>query len=191
MTMIRKLLLPLVAALALAGCDSRYVTVRYRVTITVDDAGTTRTGSGVWSYSLKKIGIPLVSPYHGKFEGQPILVGLSDGRTLFLLTEGRYNTDLAASFPENLFGPHLASRSKRGNRLEAMRAVAINVGARATLDCDYSKPPVYSDFPVERAKDHCLMLAMAKGWPSERTSLTDLHNEPDLRIRKVEIEIVK
>lgn len=126
-----KLALALLAGLFLAGCD-RSAEVRYRVTVEVNDGGTIRSGSSVWSFTLTKAIVPLVSPYNSHFEGEAVTVQLPGRGTLFALVK---NVEM---YPENLFGDLRRPRPgppRFSDRVEDLRHIKKMVGASATLDC--------------------------------------------------------
>jgi hypothetical protein len=121
----------LVSSLAVCGCN-RPVEVRYRVTVEVDDGGTVRTGSGVWSFALEKSALPLASPYNSRFRGEAIPVDLPGRGTLFALVDG------VRMYPENLFGDMGRSRTgppRYSDRIEDLRHIQTMIGVRADLVC--------------------------------------------------------
>lgn len=115
--------------------------VRYRVTVAVDTPQGARSGSSVWSWTLKKPTVALVSAYDGVFQGEAVAVDLPGGRTLFAILRGMDgNSGMAELMPERLFGD--IGRSARGeptrhspDRIADLRDIASRTGETATLDC--------------------------------------------------------
>ena len=130
-------------ALVVGACRvfKKEAEVHYRVTVAVDDNGTVRSGSSVWSWTLKEAGVALASPYDGKFQGEAVAVDLPGGRTLFAILRGMDGqTGMAELMPERLFGD--TGRVARGeprqfapDRVADLRDVASRIGEVATLDC--------------------------------------------------------
>lgn len=121
------------AAALLSGCN-RPAEVHYRVTVEVNDNGTLRTGSAIWSVALAKSLLPLASPYNPRFRGEAVRVVIPGKGELY----GLVDFGLAEMYPENLFGD--LNRSRKGpprfaDRTEDLRHIAGMKGARADLVC--------------------------------------------------------
>ncbi len=133
----------LAGSIAIGGCGwlRGDAEVRYRVAVLVDDNGITRSGSSVWSRTLKKPTVALVSAYDGEFRGEAVAVDLPGGRTLFAILRGAdAESGMAELLPERLFGD--TGRVARGeprkfvpDRVADLRDIASRVGETATLDC--------------------------------------------------------
>lgn len=109
--------------------------VRFRVTVAVDDNGTVRSGSSVWSWMLSKPTLALASTYNGKFTGEAVAVELSNGRVLFALLKGSgANTNLSM-LAERQFREYWID-GKMADRVENLRSIAKNVGQSKTLACE-------------------------------------------------------
>lgn len=127
----------------LGGCGwlRRDPKVRYRVTVTVDTPQGARSGSSVWSWTLKKPTVALVSAYNGEVQGEAVAVDLPGGRTLFAILRGMDgDSGMAELMPERLFGD--IGRSARGeptrhspDRVADLRDIAGRTGETVTLDC--------------------------------------------------------
>ena len=115
----------------LTGCN-RPAEVRYRVTVEVNDRGTIRSGSSVWSFALAKSMLPLASRYNARFRGDAVAVEIPGRGTLFALV------DSAAMYPENLFGDRQRTEVKPprfSDRVEDLHNIKRMDGATATLNC--------------------------------------------------------
>lgn len=109
--------------------------VRFRVTVEVNDNGTIRSGSSVWSWMLYKPTLALASAYSGEFKGEAVAVELSDGRVLFALLRGSgAYTDLAM-LGERQFKEYWVD-GKMDDRVENLRSIAKNVGRSKMLACE-------------------------------------------------------
>jgi len=121
----------LFAGASLTGCN-RSAEVHYRVTVEIDDRGTVRSGSSVWSFTLTKSIVPLVSPYNFRFQGQAVAVQLPGRGTLFALFKS------VEMYPENLFGDLRRPRPgppRFSDRVKDLRHIKEMSGASAKLDC--------------------------------------------------------
>ena len=131
------------AVAVLAGCGLLRgdPEVRYRVTVVVDNNGVERSGSSVWSWTLKKPVVALASAYDGRFRGEAVAVDLAGGRTLYAILRGKDGqSGMAELLPERVFGD--IGRSARGeetrfspDRIADLRDIASRTGEVATLDC--------------------------------------------------------
>ena len=101
--------------------------VRYRMIVEVDDNGTVRTGSSVWSFALSKPTLALASPYGPKFAGEAVAVDLSGERTLFALVKDQ------EMLPERHFDRLKVNSGS--DRVANIRAIASHRGATAELSC--------------------------------------------------------
>lgn len=129
--------------LALSGCNLLRgdPEVRYRVTVTVDTPQGERSGSSVWSWTLKQPTVALVSAYEGEFHGEAVAVDLPGGRTLFAILRGMDgDSGMAELMPERVFGD--IGRTARGeptrcspDRIADLRDIAGRTGETAMLDC--------------------------------------------------------
>lgn len=100
------------SALLAAACTNPSE-VRYKVSVEVDDNGTTRSGSSVWSFKLSKPTLALASPYDAAFKGEAVAVDLDNGNVLFaLLIDEEGNEATGKMWPEHLF-KDLSSGSER------------------------------------------------------------------------------
>ncbi len=101
--------------------------VRYRMIVEVDDNGTVRKGSSVWSFALSKPMLALASPYGPKFAGEAVAVDLSGERTLFALVTDQ------EMLPERHFDRLKVNSGS--DRVANIRAIASHRGATAELSC--------------------------------------------------------
>ncbi|HZG09712.1 MAG TPA: hypothetical protein VEZ70_12100 [Allosphingosinicella sp.] len=142
-------------ALMLGACGNS-AEVRYKVTVEVDDNGTRRSGSSVWSFKLSKPAIALVAPYQAQFKGEAIALTLPGRGTLYALLAGRgpggipgSSSDMAM-LPERLFGD--PARGMEGllplhrDRLDDIRAIARRTGETAVLESGETREP-WNNFP--------------------------------------------
>ncbi len=136
----RLLVFAAVAALT-AGCGPSSAEVRYRVTVDIDDNGVTRSGSSVWSASVRRPTLALGSRYDSSFQGEAVAVELKDGRHAFALLVAGNGSDYASAVPLILFGD--ATRQRHGqprkfvpsDHVLDMQDVAARVGELARIDC--------------------------------------------------------
>jgi len=131
------------AALIASGC-SKQSSISYRVTVTVNDHGTQRSGSGVWKYSLKGGGFP--NPYTTRFWGEAFPIDMGSKGRLYVLTVGRnpktglpnFQDDIIA-YGRDLFGEvariHRGERIKGLNPEQQMDELRGMIGRKASLDC--------------------------------------------------------
>lgn len=116
-------------AMVLGAC-SRPAEVRYKVNVEVDDNGTHRSGSSVWSFQLRKPTLALASPYDAKFKGEAVAVDLGNDNVLFaLLVDEDGNSSTGKMWPERLF-EDLSSGSER---IRNIRRIASNAGLSREL----------------------------------------------------------
>ena len=107
------------------GACGNSAEVRYKVTVEVDDRGTTRSGSSVMSFKLFKPDVALVSPYNAEFRGEAVAVDLGNGQVLFaLLKDEKGNLGTVQMWPEKVFDD-LGSGSER---IRNIRRIASNEG---------------------------------------------------------------
>ena len=126
----------------LAGCDPIFSpVVRYKIEIEVNDHGTVRRGSSVWSIErtlFRESGV--------RFRGDAVAVDLSGGRTLFALTVGQdgqhepTSDDDVRMLPSRLFGDSAFAYRNVSPRVsrtaaEEMPDIARMLGRSAKLDC--------------------------------------------------------
>lgn len=117
-------------AVSMSGCG-KSSEVRYKVTVEIDDNGTLRSGSSVWSFTLSEPTVALATPYDGKFRGEAVEVDLGGGRALYALLVGEDNEEsLVQMWPEHLFEDLSSSRS---DRIRILRDVASNEGVERSL----------------------------------------------------------
>ena len=142
--------MPTLALLVVGACN-RQAQVNYRITVTVDDAGSTHSGTGVWSHAIRGGGFP--NAYTSRFAGEAVTVALGGKGQLFVLPIGRMRdgspglVDDVELYGRQLFGE--VARLDRGvprkglTPEEEVRELATMVGQRRTIDC--ARPP--SDRP--------------------------------------------
>jgi hypothetical protein len=121
----------LVVGSSLAACNQP-VEVRYRITVEVNDRGTIRSGSSVWSFALAKSLLPLASKYNYRFRGEAVAVKIPGRGTLFALV------DSGAMYPENLFGDlrrPTINPPQFPDRVEDLRHIKRMDGATEALNC--------------------------------------------------------
>jgi hypothetical protein len=141
-------LLGIVAASFLNGCN-RPVDIGYRLTITVNDNGVQRVGSGVWR--VETFPSANSDATTSKFFGETIPVEMGDKPTLFVTVVGsdRFGNP-ATNGDLQLYGSHLfglVAREVRGEKrsgrtptpIEQQRELEGMIGQIATLDCE--NPP--------------------------------------------------
>ncbi len=129
-----------VAALT-AGCGPRAAEVRYRVTVDIDQNGVMRSGSSVWSASVRRSDLGLGSGYDSRFKGEAVAVELADGGHAFALLVASNGSDYASAVPLVLFGD--AARQRHGQSREFvppdhvldMQEIASRLGEVATINC--------------------------------------------------------
>ncbi|WP_404333518.1 hypothetical protein AB2M62_10455 [Sphingomonas sp. MMS12-HWE2-04] len=131
----------LLALLSLTGCQ-RSVEVRYRVTVQVTDHGVVRSGSSVWSFTLRQ---GMLGSYDARLKGDAVIVDLGARGSMFALLAGRSREGLPTSFddmgllPERLFGD--IGRGRAGllphnrNRIDDLESIRGQVGRSAVLNC--------------------------------------------------------
>lgn len=127
--------------LVLTSCGDRSAEVRYKVAVEVEDGGTLRIGSAIWSRTLSEPLAALASPYNGQFEGEAVAVDLSGGHTLFAILRGQEGDEGAAMMlPERFFGD--IWRDARGepkrfgsDRIADVRDIASRLGERRIIHC--------------------------------------------------------
>ena len=122
----RRGLTALVGLAVMLGACGGPAEVRYKVTVEVDDNGTHRSGSSVWSFRLSKPTLALASPYNAEFKGEAVTVDLGNDNVLFaLLVDEKANSSTGKMWPENLF-KDLSSGSER---VLGFLRIASNEGA--------------------------------------------------------------
>ena len=108
-----------------AGACARLAEVRYKVLVEVDDNGTPRSGSSVWSFRLSKPTVALASPYDAAFKGEAVAVDLGNHNVLFaLLVDEKGNSGTGMMWPENLF----KDLSSGSDRVRNIRRIASHEG---------------------------------------------------------------
>ncbi len=118
------------ALMTTTGCGNS-AEVRYKVTVEIDDNGTPRSGSSVWSWSLRKPTVALASRYDGRFRGEAVAVDLGKGGTLFALLRAEDGSPgTVQMWPERLFED---LGSGFGDRPRSIRQIASNEGIVRTL----------------------------------------------------------
>lgn len=126
----RRGLTALVGLAVMLGACGGPAEVRYKVTVEVDDNGTHRSGSSVWSFRLSKPTLALASPYNAEFKGEAVTVDLGNDNVLFaLLVDEKANSSTGKMWPENLF-KDLSSGSER---VRNIRRIASNEGTSREL----------------------------------------------------------
>lgn len=126
----------LAGAALLSGC-SRTAEVNYRVTVKIDDNGTLRSGSGVWSDKLTENNSPFDRGFDGEFRGEAIAVDFPGRPTLFVLPVGRRMDGTPSSYVEwikDIFRGRPAVDAQKDN-LEIIREVARHKGWSYTFKC--------------------------------------------------------
>ncbi len=120
------------AMLTLYGCDSadnvRSAEVRYRMTVEVATPDGVKSGSSVWSRSIRKSFGP-ISPYNSGFQAEAVAVELPGGRTLFALVKGQEFT-IDRVFPE-----YVVDSPGEDDRVAHVQRIAENVGVTKLLPC--------------------------------------------------------
>jgi hypothetical protein len=115
----------LVGLSLMSGACGNSAEVRYKVTVEVDDRGTSRSGSSVMSFKLLKPTVALVSPYNAEFKGEAVAVDLGNRQVLFaLLKDENGNSGTVQMWPEKVF-ENLSSGSER---IRNIRRIASNEG---------------------------------------------------------------
>jgi len=124
-----------VAFATLTGCQ-RAAEVRYRVTVEVDDRGTKRSGSAVWSIAVAKAILPLASPYNARFHGEAVRVVIPGRGYLYALVAAD------SGYPENIFGDRRRAplgdrliKPRFKDRMDDIRHIKTMVGATGDLQC--------------------------------------------------------
>ena len=113
----------------LGGCGNS-AEVRYKVSVEVDDNGTSRAGSSVMSFKLSKASIALASPYNAEFKGEAVAVDLGNQQVLFaLLKDEDGGLSTMPVLAETVFGD-LASGSER---IHTIRHIASKNGLAREL----------------------------------------------------------
>jgi hypothetical protein len=113
----------------LAAC-ARPAEVHYKVIVDVDDNGTLRSGSSVWSFQLSKPTIALASPYDARFRGEAVAVDLGRRGILFaLLVDEDGNSATGQMWPENLF----ADLGSGSERVRNIRRISSHAGLNREL----------------------------------------------------------
>lgn len=116
-------------AMILGACGNS-AEVRYKVIVEVDDNGTRRSGSSVWSFALSKPTLALASPYNARFKGEAVALDLGSGRVLFaLLVDEDGNSSTGQMWTEFVF-KDLSSGSER---IRNIRRIASNEGLSREL----------------------------------------------------------
>jgi hypothetical protein len=111
--MTRFSLAALVGLVAMLGACGNTAEVRYKVTVEVDDMGTHRSGTSVWSFKLSEPTVALASPYDAEFKGEAVAVDLGNRQVLFaLLKDENGGLGTVQLWPEHLF-KDLTSGSER------------------------------------------------------------------------------
>lgn len=145
--------LSLLAAIpGMVACNSS-AEVRYRVTVEVDDRGTTLSASSVWAFVLRK---GIRGTYEGELRGEAVALPLAGRGTLYALLTGRTpagkpssSADMAM-LPERLFGGPAQARTGRlpdyPDRIDDIREIARRTGETAVLNAGEVRPG-WNDFP--------------------------------------------
>lgn len=129
-----------IAALT-AGCGPQSAEVRYRMTVDIDDNGVMRSGSSIWSASVRRPTLGLGSAYDSSFKGEAVAVELNDGRYAFALLVAGNGSDYASAVPLVLFGDSARERHGRPRKFMPpdhildMQEIAARVGEVAPIDC--------------------------------------------------------
>jgi len=113
--------------------------VHYRITVEVNDRGTIRSGSAVWSFALSRAILPLASPYNPRFSGEAVRVVVPGRGDLYALVELDASPEM---YPENLFGDlrrPLPGGRQFMDRTDDIRHIQTLIGAKAYLSC--ANPP--------------------------------------------------
>jgi hypothetical protein len=112
------------------GACGNTAEVRYKVTVEVDDMGTHRSGTSVWSFKLSEPTVALASPYDAEFKGEAVAVDLGNRQVLFaLLKDENGGLGTVQLWPEHLF-KDLTSGSER---IRNIRQTASNEGVSREL----------------------------------------------------------
>lgn len=129
----------LIGLVALAVYDVWPATLRYRLTLTVDDNGTQKSGSGVieciYDKEPKWIPLPSHSEWHSSVRGEAVAVDLGDRGILFsLLKQGSDSRSSADEIALKAFGfmegPIIYPVDKR---LSWISSLGKRIGARADV----------------------------------------------------------
>ena len=120
-----------VLLLLVRACTQEPAEVRFRVVITVDDNGTTRSGSAVWAQRFHRA-LPAEAAH--SFQADAIPIELPGRATLFAMPIGRDEDGSAAGTLEWL-ALQLFSREPGLPGRDFARDLAKNVGASRTADC--------------------------------------------------------
>lgn len=106
------------ALLPLAACGPR-AEVGYKVTVTVDDNGTLRSGTGVWKLTMRKGDWP--GTYASAFYGEAIPIDLGKKGILYVLITGNRGGRPGAGDDLGIYGRHLfgqVAKQRRGESVE-------------------------------------------------------------------------
>lgn len=120
------------AMLALGGCgradNVRSAEVRYQMTVEVETPEGVKSGSSVWSRSIRK-SIGPISPYNSGFQAEAVAVELPGGRTLFALVKGQEFT------VDRVFPEYVVDSPGEDDRIAHIQRIAENVGVKKALPC--------------------------------------------------------
>jgi hypothetical protein len=126
---------------AAAGCSllqgtTRHGEVRFRVDVMIKDDQVRRKGSGVWSFSLSKPRLALVSAYSSKFEAEAIPIELGGGAWAFVLPRYAEVSASASKWPELAFDA--SDDVRNGNGPSEIAKLGRMHGRVATIRCVYA-----------------------------------------------------
>ncbi|MCP3733714.1 hypothetical protein M9979_02305 [Sphingomonas sp. RP10(2022)] len=138
-----------VATTACALSNNR-ATANYRVTVSLLVDGKPRTGSAVWSASVSRPMIPLVSRYEGAFHGDAIPIEIGPNHYIFAMLHssppGRSSTSFrnptlgAGNLPRVLFAD--ISPYKGRDEVELLRSISTIRDIPGKLVCEGNGRPI-------------------------------------------------
>lgn len=160
MSVIRMIILSAILCI-LQGC-AKHSEVHYRVSLTVNDNGKLRTGTGVWGLVARElVGRPVVNGNSGKMMADAVAIDLPGKGLLLVLPYGARlaDGDVAANIPEDLFGPRVGATKQ--DIVADVTKIANLRGAKAQFSCDYQRvrPRPGPGRLLRLSHDACLALA--------------------------------
>jgi len=176
---LRSLSLALFLPGVLAACTSlterRSATVRFKVEVTLRQNGLQKTGKAVWSYTLRRPAIQLVSSYDVDLYAEAIPIPLQNGLVAFVLPIGRVYSAPPNQWLEDAFLP--LEERQDAIRIASLHNLSLRVGERKTIAC-FNNPQDSDRIRSKRFIFYCPQILTTKDLNNPRTlQIADFEQE--------------
>lgn len=176
-----------VLAMPLSSC-TQSADLRFRISVTIDDKGESRTFSRVWRFQLNEAPVPLAAPYSGQFTGEAVAMELAGRPTLYALTVSSARGGSLATLPEILFNPLVSGSVRRNDRIAMVRAISNMRGESRDLRCEPPEATICPRFVYLEDKNDPSTIHVVnpddlpdiyKGAKIKRISVTIVNEKPE------------